>query len=354
MRWFYVVDGKAVVWCDRLFSNFEIYNLSNFSLRNLANYESVVTRYTPHCLWHSTIKTCFLHQPPTTKDSSLQHINTTTMSNVHGIRSSPALTQSVYPATVVQPVAVAQPRYAVYDKPADRRLRPWILLGSVLLGVCFPLLLILLLSFISWFPSYKHNTSFHYSLSLTLHFFSTHFAHISPFSVWQQQWSSSHSSMKAESTHSGVSLLLAAFLVVLQSLDSSLDLLFVPEQRLWYVSLSLPSLSSLITPKHKLISHQFFWALLGAWIASVAVMIVNGAMLNHYMNDRCNGKNAGLNCQDIREYHTIVYAAFGIPVALWVPTLIVGAYYLWRTSRLMRKEGAAPVAPVVPVGSSTM
>ena len=84
-------------------------------------------------------------------------------------------------------------------------------------------------------------------------------------------------------------------------------------------------------------------------------MIVNGAMLNHYMNDRCNGKNAGLNCQDIREYHTIVYAAFGIPVALWVPTLIVGAYYLWRTSRLMRKEGApAPVAPVVPVGSSTM
>ena len=173
------VDGKAVVWCDRLFSNFEIYNFSNFSLRNLANYESVVTRYTPHCLWHSTIKTCFLHQPPTTKDSSLQHINTTTMSNVHGIRSSPALTQSVYPATVVQPVAVAQPRYAVYDKPADRRLRPWILLGSVLLGVCFPLLLILLLSFISWFPSYKHNTSFHYSLSHSALLLNTFCSHLS-------------------------------------------------------------------------------------------------------------------------------------------------------------------------------
>ena len=166
------------------------------------------------------------------------------MSNVHGIRSSPALTQSVYPATtVVQPVAVAQPRYAVYDKPADRRLRPWILLGSVLLGVCFPLLLILLLSFFSWFPSYKHNTSFHYSLSLSLCTCSLEtFAHTSPFSVWQQQWSSSHSSMKAESTHSGVSSLLAAFLVVLQSLDSSLDSLFVPQQRHWYVSPSLPSL----------------------------------------------------------------------------------------------------------------
>ena len=120
------------------------------------------------------------------------------------------------------------------------------------------------------------------------------------------------------------------------------------------ISLTISPLPSLTTLKHILISYQFFWALLGAWIASVAVMIVNGAMLNHYMNDRCNGKNAGLNCQDIREYHTIVYAAFGIPVALWVPTLIVGAYYLWRTSRLMRKEGAAPVAPVVPVGSSTM
>ena len=115
-------------------------------------------------------------------------------------------------------------------------------------------------------------------------------------------------------------------------------------------SLLFPPLSNI-----KLIFLQFFWVLLGCWIASVAVMIVNGAMLNDYMDDRCNGKNAGLNCQDIREYHIIVYTAFGIPVALWVPTLIVGAYYLWRTSRLMRK-GAAPTAPVavVPVGPPTM
>ena len=45
-------------------------------------------------------------------------------------------------------------------------------------------------------------------------------------------------------------------------------------------------------------------------------MIVNGAMLNHYMNDWCYGKNAALNCHDIREYHSIIYAAFGIPMAL--------------------------------------
>lgn len=47
------------------------------------------------------------------------------------IAPSPALVQNVVP--VVQ--AAPQQRYAVYDKPADRRLRPWILLGSVLLGV---------------------------------------------------------------------------------------------------------------------------------------------------------------------------------------------------------------------------
>jgi hypothetical protein len=59
------------------------------------------------------------------------------LSNVHTINQSPALVQNVYPMqqqTVLAPVQ--QPRYAVYDKPADRRLRPWILLGSVLLGVC--------------------------------------------------------------------------------------------------------------------------------------------------------------------------------------------------------------------------
>ena len=57
------------------------------------------------------------------------------LANVHSINASPALMQA-YP---MQPAAVPvqQPRYAIYDKPADRRLRPWILLGSVFLGVCF-------------------------------------------------------------------------------------------------------------------------------------------------------------------------------------------------------------------------
>ena len=170
---------------------------------------------------------------------------TSSMSN---IPLSPAIVQSVYPATtttttVVQPTAVAQPRYAVYDKPADRRLRPWILLGSVLLGVCF---------FFSALPS-AHPIPTQHSLVSPLHHFSSNtLLTLSPFSAWLQQWSSSHSSMKAESTPSGVCSQQAAFLVVLQSLDSSLDSLFDLQQRRWYVS-PLPStfLSSyLCSPPH--------------------------------------------------------------------------------------------------------
>lgn len=54
-----------------------------------------------------------------------------------GINPSPALVQNVVPGSYpMQTLPAAAPRYAVYDKPADRRLRPWILLGSVILGVC--------------------------------------------------------------------------------------------------------------------------------------------------------------------------------------------------------------------------
>ena len=168
-------------------------------------------------------------------------------SSMSNIPLSPAIVQSVYPATtttVIQPTAVAQPRYAVYDKPADRRLRPWILLGSVLLGVC---------SFFSTSPSahpIPHNT---HSFSLLYHFSSNTLLTLSPFSAWLQQWSSSHSSMKAESTPSGVCSQQDAFLVVQQSLDSSLDSLCDLEQRHWYVSFSLHSLVLSLLPSSSLV-----------------------------------------------------------------------------------------------------
>ena len=76
-----------------------------------------------------SIKSHHATHQSSTRHSSARHNKHNTMDAI----------TSVYPTgtTVVQPVAVAQPRYAVYDKPADRRLRPWIILGSVLLGVCF-------------------------------------------------------------------------------------------------------------------------------------------------------------------------------------------------------------------------
>jgi len=98
----------------------------------------------------------------------------------------------------------------------------------------------------------------------------------------------------------------------------------------------------------------FFWVLLACWIGALAVMIVNAALLNHNMNNKCGSLgHTSLGCQNIREYHFITYTAFGIATALWVPTLIIAAGYLWRTSHLMRK-GAAPAAPVVPVGQPAM
>ena len=109
-------------------------------------------------------------------DTCFQYNITTTMSTASAIRQrSPALKHSVYPAvdTIVQPVA-AQPRYAVYDKPADRRLRPWILLGSVLLGVCsFFLSVITLFSLLQL----THFITHHSSLILR---FSTHCSPYSP------------------------------------------------------------------------------------------------------------------------------------------------------------------------------
>ena len=119
-------------------SKFATSRISRFQI--LATYESVDTLH-HSSPWHSTIKHVpfIINHQQRHKSQHNKHkmMSSIPASNIHGFRSSsPALVQSVYPATttVVQPVA--QPRYAVYDKPADRRLRPWILLGSVLLGVC--------------------------------------------------------------------------------------------------------------------------------------------------------------------------------------------------------------------------
>jgi len=214
--------------------------------------------------------------------------------NPASINSSPAIsnfqqttttTTTQYPAngTGMGNQGNQAPMYAVYDKPADRRLRPWILLGSVILGLLAAAMII-----------------FTFVKSGTIH------------SLW--------------------GLFIAGCI-----LGGAAILGFLTG---WTLR---PALKAL-----------FFWVLLFCWIAAVAVLIVNAALLNHYMNNQCGGNaHSSFTCQHIREYHFIVYTAFGVPVALWVPTLIIAAGYLWRTAHLMRK-GAAPAAPVVPVGTSNM
>ncbi len=47
----------------------------------------------------------------------------------------------------------------------------------------------------------------------------------------------------------------------------------------------------------------YFWALTLGWIAAIGLLIVNAALLHHYMNNRCGGlPKASAGCQDIREY----------------------------------------------------
>jgi len=79
------------------------------------------------------------------------------------------------------------------------------------------------------------------------------------------------------------------------------------------------------------------------------------------MNDVCNNNNAprySSTCDGIRNYHTVIFSVFGPLVALWVPPLIIAAYYYARTTDIYRKQEAGyagnTVAAPTPVGSGGM
>jgi len=104
----------------------------------------------------------------------------------------------------------------------------------------------------------------------------------------------------------------------------------------------------------------FFFTLLGLWLAALAALIVNACFLNHNMNNRCGHYNAARfsqTCENVRDYHTILYCVFGPLVGLFVPTVILAAGYLYRTTSLYRKQefdAYANQAAPVPIGSSRM
>eukprot|EP01111_Echinosteliopsis_oligospora_P009286 TRINITY_DN26_c0_g1_i2.p1 TRINITY_DN26_c0_g1~~TRINITY_DN26_c0_g1_i2.p1 ORF type:complete len:204 (+),score=43.82 TRINITY_DN26_c0_g1_i2:88-699(+) len=180
--------------------------------------------------------------------------------------------------TVATPASTAYPagygveraQYGVYDKPADRRLRPWIIAGSAFLTTLGVLMII--------FTFVQEGNS-------------------------QSLWG----------------LLVAGIILCAVSILGYLAGFTLRSQ----------------------LAGLFFWALLLGFIGSLVVLIVNGAKLSGYMNDRCAGAGftrTTVQCQNLREYHYIVYTVFGVAFSTVVPTILATAGYFWRTTRLYRKE----------------
>lgn len=143
-------------------------------------------------------------------------------------------------------------QYGVYDKPADRRLAPWITLGSLLLGVSL----------------YTQLFSFYHSLTITQAY--------------------------------GVLLIIFTFID-----EGTVD-------SLWAFLVSGIILASVAilgflagTSRRSQLAGLFFWAFVGAFIACSILLIINAARLDVYMDDQCadNGfTRETTGCQEIREY----------------------------------------------------
>jgi len=189
--------------------------------------------------------------------------------------------QPVIVTTAATAPVAYEPQYAVYDKPADRRLRPWIMAGSAFLMLMGAAMIVL--TFVKQ-------------------------GHLS--TLWG--------------------------IFVAGIIFAAVGLLG------FFAGLSLrPAFAA-----------AFFWILCIGWLCALAVLIVNACYLNRNMNHHCVGPQYSLQCQGVRQYHEIVYTAFGIPSALWVPTLIIAAGYFWRTTRLARKTPYGSAAN--PVGNAMM
>jgi len=159
---------------------------------------------------------------------------------------------------------------AYFDIPADKRLRPWIIIGSILLA-CLGVAMIIT-------PLVSHG-------------------HLSV--VWAI-------------FISGIALTVASIFGLLAGFTLR------------------PIFAAL-----------FFFVLAAAFAGSIVLLIINACVLNHNLNNRCANVNAphfSAACGNIRDYHNIIYSVFGPLVVIWVPTLLVAAAYLWRTTSIYRKQ----------------
>jgi len=91
---------------------------------------------------------------------------------------------------------------------------------------------------------------------------------------------------------------------------------------------------------------MYFGIIMVCWLIAVAAMIVNACFLKGNAVTRCTEKGFArfsAGCEDVLEYHYIIYSVFGVLTALWVPTLVVLAGYLWRITSLYRKQEYEPI-----------
>jgi len=210
----------------------------------------------------------------------MQGITTQTTQTVHTMPGN-----NLYGQQQQQPMAAN----GYFDRPADKRLRPWIILGSLFLA-CLGVGMIIT-------PLVSHG---HLSI------------------VWAI-------------FISGCALALASLFGLLAGFTLR------------------PFFSAL-----------FFFVLAAAFAASIALLIVNACFLNHNMNNHCASIGAArfsAGCDNIRHYNYILYSVFGPLVAIWVPTLLVAAGYLWRTTRIYRKQeygNSTLPQTAAPVGAPTM
>jgi len=185
----------------------------------------------------------------------------------------------------VQPAAQANNAY--YDRPADKRLRPWVLLGDALL-TCMGIGMI---------------------ITAVVHWGSLH-------SLWGL-------------FIAGIALAVAGAIGLVAH---------------W-------------TLRPAMLGFAFF-ALVILWAASLVLLILQAIFLNGNANGQCANQGFARfsnGCENVRQYHIVLLSVFGPLDVLWVPTVIIAAGYLWRTSALYRKqEYEASNSLPLPVGSSRM
>jgi len=102
----------------------------------------------------------------------------------------------------------------------------------------------------------------------------------------------------------------------------------------------------------------FFIVFAIAMLASIAVLIVNAAMLGDKMNNECQNRGFARyshDCDHVRNYHIVVYTVFGPLVIFYgIPVLICAFYFWYLINAYGKQEHTAHDGRVVVPGRATL